>query len=63
MANNTDFIYLVFIHYESKKEIREINTFNFLIAAFELITAFKLPTVNKKSIQKVLVLDLQNSLH
>ena len=63
MANNTDFIYLVFIHYESKKEIREINTFNFLIAAFELITAFKLPTVKKKSIQKVLVLDLQNSLH
>ena len=43
MANNTDFIYLVFIHYESKKEIREMNTFNFLSAGFELITAFKLP--------------------
>ena len=42
-ANNTDFIYLAFIHYESKKVIREINTFTFLITAFKLNTAFKLP--------------------
>ena len=45
MAKNTDFIHLVLFHYECKNEIREINTFNFLIVAFQLISAFKLPLI------------------